>query len=97
RVTAARSGFKQLAAEAQVTLGAPVTLNLTLAVGAASETVNVTADAAAVELANAEVSRNVGDRPDLVQPNLLDGTIIDSPNKTLPRAAFSNVATPARI
>lgn len=62
RVLVAQPGFKQISAEAQVTLGAPVTLNLALPVGATTETVTVSAEAAAVELANAEVSRNVSDR-----------------------------------
>ena len=62
RVLVAQPGFKQLSAEAQVTLGAPVTLNLALSVGATTETVTVSAEAAAVDLANAEVSRNVSDR-----------------------------------
>jgi len=62
RVTVRREGFKQASAEPRVTLGSPVTVNPVLAVGATTETVTISAQNAAIELSNSEVSRNVNDR-----------------------------------
>jgi hypothetical protein len=59
RLLGAKSGFRQVSAEVQVTLGSPVTVNVELPVGAANEVVIVSAGAAQVELSSAEISRNL--------------------------------------
>jgi transcriptional regulator of nitric oxide reductase len=52
-VTTNSNGFKTTAANALVTLGSTITVNVKLAIGASSETVNVTASPITLEATNA--------------------------------------------